>query len=360
MHTLTLFFCSSIQDVSAQEAVRTSSESSVIYQHLTIFKAFYAKDSDYYEVKAALGSMHNRYLKSNKNDTSMEVKCICGQMFDSEISALRHRTNKHSNCGKVTVLHAKARIAIGKEILVPADNFRCTRSRSLEVPLQIGYFSINSSCLKSLSTAGRYVDNEVINASIHIFNQCHFASEYHFDLRFMHKLIDSTVGYNYDAVSNWTGFTNIFTRDKVHFSAVFNKHHTHFEVDIANRCINTYDLLGVNQIDMAKFILRYLFDEFQTTAEKEETRPQRPVLLTAFNMSDWKLNNVFVDRLRFFHFKPADSGVYLLKVIQLLHQSPHDFASISEDEVVGYRAELSASVKNFAQNESSETRVVQN
>ena len=77
-------------------------------------------------------------------------------------------------------------------------------------------------------------------------------------------------------------------------------------------------------------------------------------------MSDWKLNNVFVDRLRFFPFNPVDSGVYLLKIIQLLHQSPHDFASISEDEVVGYRAELSASVRNFAQIESRESRVVQN
>ena len=53
----------------------------------------------------------------------------------------------------------------------------------------------------------------------------YFVSEYHFDLRFIHKLIDSTVGYNYDAVSDWTGFTNIFTRNVVHFSAVFNKHH---------------------------------------------------------------------------------------------------------------------------------------
>jgi len=204
--------------------------------------------------------------------------------------------------------------------------------------------------LASLSTAGRYVDNEVINACIYVLNQRHFDSEFHFDLRFMHKLLDSAVGYNYDAVSNWTGMTNIFTRSIVHFSAVFNKHHVHFEVNIAERRIKTYDFLGVNQIDMAKFILRYLYDEFQTMYSKEETTTRRPILLDAFNMNDWKLNNVFVDRLKFFPFKQVDSGVFLLKTIHLLHQSPHDFSSISEDEVFNYRAELTASIKTFVQN----------
>ena len=210
---------------------------------------------------------------------------------------------------------------------------------------QVRDYLLSPGCMASLSTSGEFVRNEIINVSLFIFNQLEHTSDYYFNLHFMHLLIGDT-GYNYDAVNSWTGTTNIFTKQFLHFSLVFNKRHVHFVVHVAEKLIIMYDFLGVNQVEIAKVILRYLCDEFQSVYGRVQV-PTLPLLMDNFNIDDWRLDSVFTHCSSFIKFNPVNSGVYLLKLIELLRQPTSDLASLSEDKVDDYRAALTATIREF-------------
>jgi hypothetical protein len=120
-------------------------------------------------------------------------------------------------------------------------------------------------------------------------------------------------GFNFAAVRDWTGSTNIFTKPYVYFSIVYNKRHILIVVFIAHRRIEVYDPLNVNHLDTAKIILRYLFDEHQLMHNKVHDEAQ-PILLFDFKIDDWILSNAFTKTTNFISFDPVNSGVYHLKI----------------------------------------------
>ena len=128
---------------------------------------------------------------------------------------------------------------------------------------------------------------------------------------------------------------------------MFNKRHVHFVVNhVAEKSIIMYDFLGVNQVEIAKVILRYLCDEFQSVHGRVQV-PTLPLLMDNFNIDDWRLDSVFTHCSSFIEFNPVNSGVYLLKLIELLRQPTSDFALLSEDNVDDYRAALAATIRGF-------------
>jgi hypothetical protein len=110
--------------------------------------------------------------------------------------------------------------------------------------------------------------------------------------------------------------------------------------------IQVYDPLNVNHLDTAKIILRFLFDEHQMMHNKV-LEVAHPILLLDFNVDDWRLANVFTAQACFKEFDPANSGVYHLKFIQLLHQETHDLSTLSDLHVVDYRKELLDLLLNY-------------
>ena len=239
-----------------------------------------------------------------------------------------------------------AKFSVMKEVLLSIkriqDRTVVIAHSSSFLSIQIDKFLLNPGCLASLSTIGSFVRNEVINASLFIFNRDVSTSEYFFDLSFMHALVDQN-GYNYDAVNSWTGDTNIFTKKYLHFSVVFNKRHVHFVVHVAERLILTYDFLDVKPTVIASVILRFLCDEFILSHNKEP--PLQPLLLNDFSINDWRFENAFSSN--FLEIDPVDSGVFLLKIVELLRLPTHDFASLSKDNVPEFRAALTATLLEF-------------
>ena len=211
-------------------------------------------------------------------------------MFTSEAHLNRHKRVKNSNCSKTKLLYNKARAVLDSELTIVTD---VAHSSSL-MGQQVGEYLLSPGCMASLSTSGKFVRNEIINVSLFIFNQLEHTTDYYFDLHFMHSLIGNT-GYNYDAVNSWTGTTNIFTKEFLHFALVFNKRHVHFAAHVAEKLILTYDFLGVNQVVIAKVILRYLCDEFQSV----HGRVQVPTLLLLMDnltsmTGDWIVSSLIV------------------------------------------------------------------
>ena len=49
----------------------------------------------------------------------------------------------------------------------------------------------------------------------------------------------------------------------------------------------------------------------------------------------------------FLDFDPTNSGVYLLKTIELLHQPSPDFASFTDELVTEFRVNLASTLHNF-------------
>ena len=171
----------------------------------------------------------------------------------SEAHLNRHKRVKNSNCSKTKLLYNNYRDALVSELTIVTD---VAHSSSL-MGQQVGDYLLSPGCMASLSTSGKFVRNEIINVFLFIFNQLEHTSDYYFNLHFMHSLIGNT-GYNYDAVNSWTGTTNIFTKEFLHFSLVFNKRHVHFFVHVAEKLIITYDFFGVNQVEIAKVILIFM------------------------------------------------------------------------------------------------------
>ena len=71
----------------------------------------------------------------------------------------------------------------------------------------------------------------------------------------------------------------------------------------------------------------------------------QPLLLNDFSINDWRFENAFSSN--FLEIDPVDSGVFLLKIVELLRLPTHDFASLSKDNVPEFRAALTATLLEF-------------
>ena len=325
----------------SQEAIVNWAQTSTFFLHSVIYRDFFANEVQHRKLSKILATMKHRWGAARGEGQILGTKCHCGQYFKSIIHALSHRNCKNSNCARAKIFQVDACKAIDSELNIP-PNLMCCMSFDRTF---VDGFEVSPSSLTSLVTEGVHVWKEAINAAIHMFHQLHKNSSYHFDLRFMHSLLDNS-GFNFAAVRDWTGSTNIFTKPYVYFSIVYNKRHILIVVYTAHRRIDVYDPLNVSHLDTAKIILRYLFDEHQLMHNKVHDEAQ-PILLFDFKIDDWILSNVFTKTTNFKSFDPVNSGVYHLKFIQLLHQETHDLSSLSDVHVRDYRKELLELLINY-------------
>lgn len=341
-------FMNSIADLfpASQEAYQSCfPDTSDLYLLLSVYREFYADTEERKNATSILTTMRCRWNKTKK--CVLDFKCDCGQVFVNEQGIIDHKNSAASNCDRTKSLLEVAIDDITSELAVVEDDIAHSSSASV---LSIGGIFISPGCLASLSSVGHYIRNEIINASLHILSLAHCSTNFYFDLRFMHSLIDNT-GYNYNAVRTWTGVHNIFTKKVLHFSVVYNKCYVHVVVHTAERLIVSYDILGGNQLVVANVIKRYLYDEFIELKNTEDVSTQQ-MLIDSFNEmdgeDDWTVKSGFNRHCPPFNdFDPFHGGVYLLKAVDLLHQPSQNFASFTEDDVEEYRVVLATKLQNF-------------
>lgn len=312
---------------SSQEAMWNLGQTSPLFYHLTIYKAFFAVREEFNMVTKIMRTMKLRWGRARTDEVTMNVKCQCGQYFVSRGQLLGHERHSNSNCARTKILHAKARNCI----ILEGD-----------------YLLLDSEGITSVATEDRCITNRDINFGIRALTKDFRREEHHFDLEFMHTLIDGTQGYNFTAVNGWTGDMNIFSKDYVYFSVAYNNLHILIVVFIRDRVIQAYDpATNSPQPELLGLILRYLYDEFQMMDEKSLDL-NRPPLLQSFEIDNWSTENFFTPHRKFRHrFKPADGGIIHLKLIQLLHQETHDLQEITPDKIMEYRRELADIMQLF-------------
>ena len=147
----------------------------------------------------------------------------------------------------------------------------------------------------------------------------------------------TVVGYDFRSVSNWVGYTDIFTF--LYIPVAFNAHYILFVVDIENYIIRCYDPLGINRRSLMWFVVMYLHDMFHMEERGQDDTAVR------FNMSDWKLVNVFTAATKL-QFNYVDCGIFLMKFVQFLQQS-NDVSELCQNNVVTYREELVTMIQSF-------------
>ena len=360
--------------VAGQSMVHTS----LLYQHLVLYRDFFANGVRLRNVTTIMRAMEARWNKAKREETTLNVECTeCHQLFPTVDSRNRHQSARTSNCGNVQRVHALAIAALQvqrgvqpcaplpidttNELAPPNDSStlssvfgdisnmitaveiaaRNMESRPLIIVHHIGNIQVSERDMYSLNQEGELVEDNIIDAFQYIALTMYGRHSFYFNLAFFQCLVDIN-GYSIDNVINWVN-VDLFQLSFLYFPVVFNSHYILIVADMGNKTIRCYDPLGTNRRPIMSFIVRYLSDIFYMRDRGDNE---------TWHMGDrdnyinsWTLVNVFTADSRI-QFNAVDCGVFLMKFVQLLGQSG-DISVLNQNGVPAYREELVVLIQNF-------------
>jgi hypothetical protein len=357
---------------------------SLLYQHLVLYRDFFADGVHLRDVNSIIRAMELRWNKSKREETTLEVECTeCHQLFPTVSSCNKHRTIPSSTCGKAQRIHALAIAALKDQRVVQphapspspsviditndlttpqnipvstlsiafhdiSNMITATHNAAInmeELPLiivhRIGNIQISVRDMHSLRQEGELVEDNIIDAFQYIALTTYGTHSYYFNLAFFQLLVDIN-GYSLDNVINWIT-VDLFQTSFLYFPVVFNAHYILIVADMSNKTIKCYDPLGINRKQIMYFIVRYLSDMFHRRDRGDnETWDMR---YRDDYFKSWTLVNVFTTASRI-QFNSVDCGIFLMKFVQLLGQNG-DISILNQSDVPAYREEMVALFQNF-------------
>jgi hypothetical protein len=360
----------------SQGASQSFYQTTTLYQHLVIYKEFFATDDDLMSVIAILGTMKTRWREANRRSVPLNCECSnCGQMYINNASVKRHQDSNTSNCARTKRIHdlaisairdqqtriqprAPLPIDITEEITPPPNNGQCALMSSVfqdisrqttvqhemvrqrqnlpsRIIHRIGNIHISETCMATLTSEGQCVEDNIIDAFQNISQQLDWDSHY-FHLNFFQNLVNVN-GYDFQNVMDWTRDYQISNKKFIYFPIVFNGHYILIVAETGAKVIRCYDPLGTNRKTIMQFILRYLYDIFHMEDQDRDDT-------STFDMESWSLLNVFTAATKI-QFTSVDCGVFLMKFVHLLRQSI-DVSSLSQNDVATYRRELATLIQD--------------
>jgi hypothetical protein len=353
----------------SQGASQAYSQTSTVYQLLTIFAHFFAADDDLVEVNAVLKSMACRWNAAKRRGVVLNRECpACGQMYNDAAAIDRHQSISNSNCEKVqrlkilaiTAIQNQNRIQHNIPLLVDSPiedidgqtmedagrsisyanterNRAAVEQQQLSpsgIILRIGNIQISERDMATLINDGQLVEDNIIDA-FQILSQQIDPESYYFPLSFF-QLLMTVDGYQFNNVCTFTGDAQLYTKKYLYIPMAFGGHYILIVVDIEGKTLRCYDPLGTNRKQLMGFILLYMHDVFHME--------ERGTLDDPFDNLSWSMMNIFSFETRI-QFNSVDCGVFLMKFVQCLQQLV-DVGTVSQVNMVTYRRELRTLLQN--------------